>query len=508
MDHDLTSIVENVPGVVFRYHLAPDGSIRMPYISRGCVELWEVEPEVIMADPAALWELIVPEDRAAMQESVVRSAETLTEWSWSWRIVTPSGKRKWVQGRGRPHPADGGGVTWNSFIQDVTHQVETESELARSREMLAKAQKAEAIGNLTAGVAHDFNNLLAVVLGNLELAADATDAATRRVCLEEAITAVVRGRDLTQSLLQFARRARLSPQPIDVDAAVLQIEPMLRRTTPASIALRVAPHGGLPLARLDRASLEGAILNLVINARDAMEGSGSLTIETGDVTIAEEGGDGLDDHLSPGRYVTLAVSDTGPGVPPEMRERIFEPFFTTKPIGQGTGLGLPSVLGFVRQSGGAIRLYSEAGRGATFKLYFPAAVTASPAVAPDRERRRILLVEDDPLVRRMLSRRLALEGFDVAEASDGSSALRLYRAEGPFSLVLTDVVMPGEPQGPELVRRLRADDPNLRAVLMSGYPAEAATRGIGVPPGEIYLPKPIGRDDLRRALDLAFEPGN
>jgi CheY-like chemotaxis protein len=165
------------------------------------------------------------------------------------------------------------------------------------------------------------------------------------------------------------------------------------------------------------------------------------------------------------------------------------------------------VLGFVRQSGGALRLYSEVGRGSTFKLYFPVAVTASPAVAPDRERRRILLVEDDPLVRRMLSRRLALEGFEVAEASDGSSALRLYRAEGPFSLVLTDVVMPGEPQGPELVRRLRADDPNLRAVLMSGYPAEAATRGIGVPPGEIYLPKPIGRDDLRRALDLAFESG-
>jgi CheY-like chemotaxis protein len=259
--------------------------------------------------------------------------------------------------------------------------------------------------------------------------------------------------------------------------------------------------------RLDRASLEGAILNLVINARDAMEGNGSLTIETGDVTIADEGGDGLDEHLSPGRYVTLAVTDTGPGVPPEMREKIFEPFYTTKPIGQGTGLGLPSVLGFVRQSGGAMRLYSEAGRGATFKLYFPAAVTAASAIQHNTKRRRILLVEDDPLVRRMLSRRLALEGFEVAEASDGSSALRLYRTEGPFNLVLTDVVMPGEPQGPELVRRLRADDPELRAVLMSGYPAEAATRGIGVSPGEIYLPKPIGRDDLRRALDLAFETG-
>jgi signal transduction histidine kinase len=501
MASDLKSLLSNLPGAVFEHHLDAHGRDSVTYISGGCEEIWELPPESITTDAGPFWAQVVEEDRDGMAASVRRSAETMCEWSWRWRIVTPSGRRKWLEGKGRPRRAADGGVTWSSVILDVTDRVAVEEELAKSREMLARMQKSEAIGNLTAGVAHDFNNLLAVVLGNLELAADAAKPAEIRTFLEEAISAVVRGRDLTLGLLQFARRARLSPQLLDVDGAIEQIEPLLRRTLPAHVDLRVALAGGLPTVRLDRASLEGAVLNLVTNARDAMPDGGSLTVETGETGLSDERASALDEAPPAGRYVTVSVSDTGPGVPPDLRERIFEPFFTTKSAGQGTGLGLSTVLGFVRQSGGVMRLFSEMGVGSTFRMMFPVESVATTGDEAGRPGPRILLVEDDPMVRRMLARRLVADGYEVVEAADGPSALSAHRTAGPFALILTDVVMPGQPQGPELVRRLRDIDPNLKALIMSGYPDAAATRGAGAPSGEHYLPKPIARDALREALE-------
>jgi PAS domain S-box-containing protein len=500
MRSDLGSLLANIPGAVFEYRLDADGRDRVTCISGACEDLWELSAETFTGDASPLWAQVVEEDREGMAASVRRSAETMTEWSWRWRIVTPSGRRKWLEGKGRPRRAADGGVTWSSFILDVTDRVALEAELAESREMLARSQKAEAIGNLTAGVAHDFNNLLAVVLGNLELAADAASPAEIRTYLEEAISAVVRGRDLTLGLLQFARRARLSPQLLDVGGAILQIEPLLRRALPAPVDLRVALAGGLPQVRLDRASLEGAVLNLVINARDAMPDGGSLTIETGETVLSEERASTLDEAPPAGRYVTVSVSDTGTGVPPDLRERIFEPFFSTKGVGQGVGLGLSTVLGFVRQSGGVMRLESEMGVGSTFRMMFPVESAGQAGDDAQQARRRILLVEDDPMVRRMLARRLAADGYDVVEAADGPSALHAHRTAGPFALILTDAVMPGQPQGPELVRRLRDTDPDLKTLIMSGYPDAAAMRGAGLPSGEHYLSKPIARDDLREAL--------
>ncbi len=505
-------LASNIPGAIFRYVIKADGGDEIEYMSPGCLDIWELDSDAIQGDPAQLWGMIDEADLPGMQASVAESAQKLSPWSYRWRITTPSGKRKWLHGRGRCTAMDNGDVMFNSLILDITDQVNTQQALTASQEQLHQSQKLDAMGQLTGGVAHDFNNLLAVVLGNLELLAEDPDAETRESFIEDSLQAARRGRDLTRSLLSFARRAALEPEAIDLNDVVREMDRLVRRVISETVDLEVSLLGGLWPATADRASLDSAILNLVINARDAMDGGGRLSIETANVRLDERYIADRIEEAKPGRYVMLAVTDTGVGIAPDKINQVVEPFFTTKALGTGSGLGLSMVQGFVKQSGGVLRIYSEVGVGTTVKLFFPASDTR-PEQLPELEAApraidpkgvRLLVAEDKPDVRRVIATRLKRTGYQVTTAENGDEALATFLRHGPFDLLLTDVVMPGKLQGGTLAHALRETDPDLPVVFMSGYPGEAAAHGNGLPADAIRLMKPVDGEDLIAAIDTAL----
>jgi two-component system cell cycle sensor histidine kinase/response regulator CckA len=386
----------------------------------------------------------------------------------------------------------------------------------RAEEHARQVQKMEAVGQLAGGVAHEVNNMMTVVLGFGEFALnrlrraeahDATlDAAALRSEVEEMVKAGKRSAAITQQLLAFSRRQRHQAVPVRLQEIVRDIAELLRRLVGASIDITIRLPDGLPVVRVDRTQIEQVIINLVINARDAMEGPGSITI-SGETT--ELGEAFMARHrvgaVRGGRWVQLTVSDTGRGMDRETQEHAFEPFFTTKPVGAGTGLGLSTAYGIIKQSGGYIWLYSEPGIGTTVKVYLPEsdgeASRSEPAasgVAAGGE--TILVVEDEPVVRRLA--RMALEevGYAVIEASDGVEALAaLQRTDHSIQFVLSDVVMPGM-GGQELARILRSDRPELPLLFMSGYQGEDVTdRGL-LEPGAAFIQKPFAPQELTRRV--------
>ena len=321
---------------------------------------------------------------------------------------------------------------------------------------LVQAQKMEAVGQLTGGMAHDFNNLLTVILGNGEFLAErlAHDPDLRRMA-EATVTAAERGAELTGSLLAFARRQPLAPREVDVAACVRGLEIILRRTLGENIECRFVFGDGVRPALVDPAQLESALLNLLLNARDSMRGGGQLTVETAMARLDETYAEG-NEEVAPGNYVMLAVTDTGSGMTPDILAQVFEPFFTTKEFGQGSGLGLSMVYGFVKQSGGHVKVYSEPGHGTTVRLYLPEAPGAAATTA-DRPRgattggaETILVVEDDEMVRNHVIGLVSLLGYRVVAAADGAAALAILRGSEKIDLLFTDVIMPGGMSGPQL----------------------------------------------------------
>ncbi|MBX5491711.1 MAG: PAS domain S-box protein [Chloroflexi bacterium] len=400
-------------------------------------------------------------------------------------------------------------------FQDITGRKEAEATLREREEQLRHAAKMEAIGRLAGGVAHDFNNLLTVIHGFGELLqAELEPDDPHRSHVVEILQASERAAALTHQLLAFSRRQMLQPEVLDLNDVVLEMDQMLRRVLGEDITLTTVRRAGLGHVRADRRQLEQVLLNLAINARDAMPQGGKLTIETANVELDAEY---VQRHItvSPGSYVMLAVSDTGCGMDAETQAHIFEPFFTTKEPGKGTGLGLAMVYGIVKQSGGYIWVYSEVGRGTTFKIYLPrvqavaAATPRQPMVRPlpPQGRETILLVEDEPQVRTLA--RIVLEGcgYTVLAASCGAEATRLATEHcGPIHLLLTDVVMPGM-SGRELARTLAAHGQPVRVLYMSGYTNDAIVQH-GVLDDEFtLLQKPFTPDALawavRRALDAS-----
>lgn len=360
------------------------------------------------------------------------------------------------------------------MLTDVTEQRYAE-------QVMQQAQKMEAVGQLTGGVAHDFNNLLMVVLGNLQfLASDLKDNAGAIELLEAATQAARRGADLNSKLLAFSRRQRLSPTAINFNDMVEGMVGMLRRTLGEHIRIVVAPGAELPCAMADPTQLETALLNLAVNARDAMERGGTLTIETASVTLDEHYAQ-LEADVTPGPYVMLAVSDTGNGMEPEVRRRAFEPFFTTKETGKGSGLGLAMVYGFVKQSGGHLKIYSELRHGTTVKLYLPTiqvqseaeALAAATTQPQPTGHETILVVEDEEDVRRLVCRALGGLGYHVLQAGDGKTALALLKQEPTIDLIFTDVVLPGGVNGPELAHQAASLGRHIKVLYTSGYTGNA-----------------------------------
>ena len=375
------------------------------------------------------------------------------------------------------------------------------------RDALARSQRLQAVGELTGGIAHDFNNLLTVIQGNAELLGDmvrdSDDEAAELAGMID--SAAQRGAELTHRLLAFARRQALEPRAVDVNRLVEGMRGLLQRTLGEHVALDLKLGDDLWPALVDPAQLETALLNLVVNARDAMPEGGGLMLETANMTLDADYAEARHE-VTPGDYVRVAVSDTGTGMAPEVLERAFEPFFTTKPKDRGTGLGLSMVYGFVKQSSGHVAVYSEPGEGTTVRLYLPRAreaeaVAEKPEIASmPRGEARVLLVEDDDLVRRYTRDQLAALGYRVQSAADGFEAKTILESEAPFDLLLTDIVMPGGMSGRDLAGIAVELRPELKVLYMSGYTENAIVHHGRLDPGVSLLSKPFRRADLARKV--------
>ncbi|TVP70832.1 MAG: response regulator [Rhodobacteraceae bacterium] len=376
---------------------------------------------------------------------------------------------------------------------------------------LRHSQKLQAIGELTGGIAHDFNNILAVVLGNAELALDhATDPDTMPLLAEligDIRDAALRGATLTSRLLSFARKQTLRPEILSLNTVLRDLAPLLRRATGAMIDTEIVGAGGLWKTRLDRGQFETALLNLTVNARDAMPNGGRLTIETANTRLDAEYA-AQHSEVRPGQYVMVAVSDTGTGMSLDVIREAFTPFFTTKGVGQGSGLGLSMVFGFVKQSGGHVKIYSELSHGTAVKMYFPRELTndntETDLMAPAFGHRssaqgHILLVEDDPALLRQAERTLRVLGYTVDTALSGEEAVVLLRSTR-FDILLTDVVLPGGINGARLAAEARSLSPGIKVLFMSGYTENAIVHHGQLDPDVELLSKPFTRDDLARRL--------
>ena len=497
----LDAVVENIPDMVllkepsgegFRYLLINAAGEKLLGRSRDRI-VGRTETDLFPAEESAQ---IVEANRrvAASGEPQVLTDRTLT---------TASGTRT-VETRMVPI-ANGSGET--ALILAIVRDV---SEAKRREEQVRQLQRMDAIGRLTGGVAHDFNNLLAIIHGNSELVRDRLEAGTDLAEMtDDVIGAAARGAELVKRLLAFARMQHLEPASVDLGERIPNVIGLLQRALGENVQLQVRMAEELWPAIIDPTQVDDALLNLAINSRDAMPDGGTLTIETQNVHLDE---DYAAHHVevAPGDYVMLAVSDTGTGMEPEVLARAFDPFFTTKEEGQGTGLGLSQVFGWVKQSGGHIKIYSEVGHGTTIKLYLPRAVAegaVAPAPAepvPPGGNETILVVEDNANVRKTVVRQLHDLGYRSVEAESGASALKLVAEGLSFDLLLTDVVMPGGMTGYQLADQLRRTRPDTRVLFTSGY-TELARSADQLSRRDSLLSKPYRKQDLGRAVRRALD---
>jgi PAS domain S-box-containing protein len=397
-------------------------------------------------------------------------------------------------------------IGFAKVTRDITERREAEAALQAAQATLIRSQKLEAVGQLTGGVAHDFNNLLQVISGNLQLLRkDIAGNARAEMRVQNALGGVARGSKLASQLLAFARRQPLEPRVVNAGRLIKNMDEMLRRALGGEIEVETVVAGGLWNSLIDPDQLENAVLNLAINARDAMNGEGRLTIEASNAFLDDEYVR-QQDQLSAGQYVMVAVTDTGTGIPPDILERVYEPFFTTKAEDKGTGLGLAMVYGFLKQSGGHIKIYSEVGAGTTVKLYFPREIAAEDTLveAPTGEvqggEETVLVVEDDDEVREVAVSMLTEFGYRVVKARDAASALVIVDSGIPIDLIFTDVMMPGRLRSPDFARKAKERLPKVAVLFTSGYTQNAIVHGGRLDPGVELLAKPYTRAALARKI--------
>ena len=478
---------------------------------------------------------------ARMHAVALASVPLLRDMAWTAGLYLHHAEpRDWTPGEMRL-VAEVAELTWDAIeraeaLRQLSHQIAQQAaELSRATSslrdetasrmvaegQLRQLQKMEAIGQLTGGIAHDFNNMLGVVMGGLDLARRRLGRGDVDIMrfLDAAMDGASRAAVLTQRLLAFSRQQPLSPEALDLNRLISGMAELLGRTLSDAISVETVLAAGLWMTWADAGQLENSLINLAVNARDAMEGvtkvgGGKLTIETTNIHVDRTYA--IENDVAEGQYVLLAVTDTGMGMAPAVVARVFEPFFTTKAAGSGTGLGLSQVFGFIRQSGGTIKVYSERGVGTTFKLYLPrfyGEADAAPArrapepsapVPGGTAAEVVLVVEDEERVRHFSAEALAELGYSVLVAASGEEALEVIRSAQPVALLFTDIVMPGM-TGRQLVDRARELRPGLRALYTTGFTRNAVVHNGVLDPGTHFLPKPFGVDELalmvRRTLD-------
>ncbi len=427
-------------------------------------------------------------------------------------VIEADGTRRCFSASVTPlrNASDDGPIGVTAVVHDVTSQRQAEEKRTQLEAQLRQAQKMEAIGQLTGGVAHDFNNLLTAIYGNLEMALTESPSDSIRECIDNTLGAAKSAAALTHQLLAFSRRQPLRPRRVDPRTLVKGMEMLIRRTLGERYEVELIVSAGQWSCEVDSSQLESALLNLAINARDSMPDGGKITIETSNARIDAEYGEKHD--VERGQYVLLAVSDSGTGMSPEVQQRAFDPFFTTKGLGRGSGLGLSMVYGFVKQSRGHVKIYSEAGTGTTIKLYLPRS-TKETATAPpwatgvetqQGEGAMILVVEDDAPVRRVSVRFLQSLGYETMDCATAEEALLHLEADAPIDLLFTDVVLSGEMNGPELARRATTRRPGIAVLYTSGYTENAIVHQGRLDPGVQLVEKPFTRAPLAQQVHAAL----
>jgi PAS domain S-box-containing protein len=504
-EEQFRALVDGLRDLIFA--LAPDGTVRSLNLAFEDITGWPREQW--LGKPFV--ELLHPGDAPhalALLEQVLRGQQPPTA---QLRVRTSQGEDRVGEFHTSVQLRDGEIVGILGIVRDITDRL-------RLEEQLRQAQKMEAVGRLAGGVAHDFNNILTAISSYSELLlADFATEDPRRADVEEIRKATDRAAALTRQLLAFSRRQVLQPKVVDLNAVIAGAEKLLRRLIGEDIALVTRLDPALGAVRADAGQLEQVIMNLAVNARDAMKTGGTLTLETENVAIDATTLAGEERIIAPGQYVLLRVRDTGSGMDADTRRHLFEPFFTTRDKGKGTGLGLATVYGIVKQSGGFIWVDSEPGRGASFRIYLPRtgeaappaerpAAGAEPAAAAGTE--TILLVEDEDAVRAVARESLRRQGYQVLEASDAETALGVAAGfEGTIGLLLTDVVMPGL-SGRALADRLTAQRPATRVLYMSGYTDDAIVQHGVLEPGLSFLQKPFTPDVLaHKVREVLDRPG-
>jgi PAS domain S-box-containing protein len=474
---------------------------------------------------------IHPDDRARREAAMEHAIATGSDYDIEYRIVLPDGRVEWVQSRAQVvRAATGEAIRVAGVAQNTTAQrnaqisLELSNECLEQRvaeavaeretigEALRQAQKMEAVGQLTGGIAHDFNNLLAGIMGSLEflqrrIETGRTEGMDRYATA--AMTSAQRATALTQRLLAFARRQPLDPRRVDANRLVAAMDDLLRRTLGPAIHFEMHLAGALWPTMCDPHQLDSVILNLAINARDAMPGGGRLTIETENAVLDAAYARRQGGEVRPGPYILISVTDTGTGMTPDVIAKAFDPFFTTKPTGQGTGLGLSMVYGFVKQSEGHVSIYSEPGRGTTFRLYLPrylgdesGEMDSAAAPSPDlsaHEGETVLVVDDEPTVRMLVTETLEELGYAAIEAVDAQTGLAALQRAPRIDLLVTDVGLPGL-NGRQLADAARVLRPELKVLFMTGYAHNAAVGNGALDPGMEIITKPFALDALAKKI--------
>jgi PAS domain S-box-containing protein len=482
-----------------------DGVFRA--VNPACTEILGYRPEELIG--RNLLEFIWPED-LAFTRGGLRAASKQDIDDFENRYAHKDGTPRWISW----HTSAEGDVVYG-YGRDITQVKAAQAQLSLAQEQLRQSQKMEAVGQLTGGLAHDFNNLLAVICGQLELLqlrlAQGHLGGVERY-IGSAQGAARRAAALTQRLLAFSRRQTLDPRPTDANRLISGMEELIRRTIGPNIVLEVVGAGGLWPIFIDHSQLENAMLNLCINARDAMPAGGRITIETANKWLDDR--TARERELPPGQYISICVTDTGTGMTPEVKARAFDPFFTTKPLGEGTGLGLSMIYGFVRQSGGQVRIYTEVGDGTTMCLYLPRFIGSmadadTPEVALPADHgtgETVLVIDDQPEVRGLIVQVLEQNGYLTMEAGDGPSGLKILQSDARVDLLITDVGLPGGMNGRQVADAARVARADLRVLFVTGY-AENAVVGNGrLDPGMEIITKPFNIDNLsnkvREMLDV------